>query len=844
MTDLLSAPLKKASDVDLLKPLKNIISGIYSTADKPEDYSGAIIETNKLRGQALSKTLDKSQPALDLLYRYYDQIAALENKIPPHEVNIPFKWKDAFDKGSLFGGRVSLTVPSLSYERVCILYNIAALQSQVGAAGRISDSDEELKTAAKLFQLSSGIFAQLKSAASTMGGQEPTPDLSADVVSALSALMLAQAQEIFVTKAVQDKMKDAIVAKLCVQAEDMYADALRQMQRDAVKHLWDREWLPIVAGKQAAFSALSQYFQSHVCGQKKQVGEQIARLNHCLEVLKQAQTRSGVPNFFADYINKANRMVAEAKKDNDFIYHERVPETSSLMPIDKVASARLAKPTPVPERLSNNFKDLFEEMVPVVVHQAMASCDVRKTEITNSKVAQLREASQLLNSILASLNLPAAIEDSSGGADAVPQSIKEKAVGVQEAGGLNSLMKSVNDLPELVQRNKEILDEAERMLREEEESDNQLRAQLKEKWTRTSSDKLNGTFKTNAARYREILNNALAADEVIRGKLATHQQAIEKLSGGEAGVSDFLPRDTSNKVQGSESAKENLRQLMRQVEHLKSDRESLEESIKNMTFDLRTPFLSALAHDGAINEPAISVELIGKAFSPLEHQVKESLEKQESLVAAIQQNSDEYFGRKPGGDTLSRRDQAMRQLAEGYDAFMDLQNNLKEGTKFYNDLTQLLLAFQNKIGDFCFARKTEKEELLKDVTREASTATSQQAPPPRPPPPSVPQAPASAATAPQYTSAPAPPPGSGPPSYFQTQQPGSMPYPSGYPPAMPMPFQAPGAPYPAYTPMPAAFNPYATYPPPSNYPYPQQPMGYAPPQQQPYYQQPQQPPQQ
>lgn len=113
-----------------------------------------------------------------------------------------------------------------------------------------------------------------------------------------------------------------------------------------------------VAGKQAAFTALSHYFQSQVCAQKKQVGEQIARLNHCLEVLKQAQQRSGVPNFFADYVNKANRLMQEAKKDNDFIYHERVPETSSLMPIDKVGSARLAKPTPVAERLSSNFKDL------------------------------------------------------------------------------------------------------------------------------------------------------------------------------------------------------------------------------------------------------------------------------------------------------------------------------------------------------------------------------------------------------------------------------------------------------------------------------------------------------
>lgn len=175
----------------------------------------------------------------------------------------------------------------------------------------------------------------------------------------------------------------------------------------------------------------------------------------------------------------------------------------------------------------------------------------------------------------------------------------------------------------------------------------------------------------------------------FRGKLATHQQAIEKLSGGVAGVSDFLPKDTTNKVQGSESSKANLKQLMRDVESLKSQRETLEASIKNLTFDLKTPFLSALAQDGAINEPAISVELLGKAFTPLEQQVKDSLESQEGLVAAIQQNSDEYFGRKPGSDTLSRRDQVMRQLAEGYDAFTDLQNNLKEGTKFYNDLTQV-----------------------------------------------------------------------------------------------------------------------------------------------------------
>jgi len=63
----------------------------------------------------------------------------------------------------------------------------------------------------------------------------------------------------------------------------------------------------------------------------------------------------------------------------------------------------------------------------------------------------------LLTSVLASLNLPAAIEDLSG--QTIPKSLLDKSAAVNEKGGLNAIDVLMQELPELLQRNREILDE-------------------------------------------------------------------------------------------------------------------------------------------------------------------------------------------------------------------------------------------------------------------------------------------------------------------------------------------------------------------------------------------------
>ncbi|XP_015430734.1 PREDICTED: programmed cell death 6-interacting protein isoform X2 [Dufourea novaeangliae] len=781
MAELIAVPLKKPSDVDVIKPLTNVIKSTYSGASNQKDYTEAITDFSKLRNNALWRAFEKYESSLEVIYSYYDQLCALEGKIPAHELQIPFKWKDAFDR-TIFGGKLSLTISTLAYEKVCVLFNIAALQSSVAATQSL-DSDEGLKLAAKLFQQSAGIFNYLKGNVMMAIHQEPTPDISPETLGALSSLMLAQAQEIFVHKAIHDAMKDGIVAKLAAQAEELYADALKLFQKEIFRAFWDKEWVPLIAGKQAGYRAMSGFYQSLVCKSNKVIGEEIARLEHAVELFRAAQQRSNKPNLFQEYANRAQRNLTEAKKDNDFIYHERIPDVKSLEPVGK---ANVAKLLPLPETFCTNFKDLFADLLPVSIHQALSSYDVRRNELVNAEISKLREMTQVLNSVLASLNLPAAIEDTSG--TELPQSLLDKAQYVKETGGIRALEHAMKELPDLLQRNKELLDESERMLQEERQSDDQLREQFKERWTRIPSSRLTEQFTVTLRKYREIINNAVTADKIVRKNYETHKEGMEILSLDVGDLINAVP--TGSAVQESHTVTQ-LRKLMEDVETLKTERDVIESELKSATADMKATFLSALAKDGAIDEPNLSVESIGQTYGPLQKQVRDSVARQERLIAEIQRCHAEFTNEQSGSG--SSREAMLCKLAAAHDALKELKSNLNEGAKFYNDLTQLLVVFQNKISDFCFARKTEKEELLKDLTTNLSHS-----------------GPVTTPTIPVHHGI----SGQNQPGSEQSES-SQLPYPTNFQGGMPVPYGAgPSTPYPTYMPppMPAAYNPYATMP--------------------------------
>ena len=289
----------------------------------------------------------------------------------------------------------------------------------------------------------------------------------------------------------------------------------------------------------------------------------------------------------------------------------------------------------------------------------------------------------------------AALEVTKG--NEIPQSLRDKSQAVITAGGPDSIRKMITELPELLTRNTEILEECERLLREEKDSDTQLRDQFKEKWTRTSSDKLTSSFDTNAQKYRTIINNAKDADKVVKEKFETHKEYIELLAKGANNMENSLPAG-SNQVKGGPTASR-LKSLCEDIETIKAERQVIEAEFKNTDPEMKNTFLNIHAKEGVINEQELSNETLNRAFGSLIEQIEDSLKRQESILKEMTEMN-EKFVKENGGNTSGQRDEIMKKLAAAHDAFFELQKHLQEGTKFYNDLTQLLVTFQSKVKYF------------------------------------------------------------------------------------------------------------------------------------------------
>nr|CDS31738.1 programmed cell death 6 interacting protein [Hymenolepis microstoma] len=736
----ISVPCKKGSETNLVKPIEtylkgNMGSGQAAACKKGLDY------IQKLRNEILAKLDDGHESTAKLIASYCDLLEDLEHRIPLTNTDIPiqYKWFDCFCGNSKVF-RSSMKGFNASFDRCCMLFNLAAIHSQI-AKGQNLDDDSGLKTAARSFQLSAGLFDYVKIMLPSCYSQSPTWDMSSEALDGYANLMVAQAQECIFTKAEKDSMKPSIIAKLALQASTLYTAALQVITLPSLKPYLPKDWSSIITANAANMEIYAEYYGALAAEAEQNFGEQIARLN---KVLVLAKRISGTKDFVA----KVEKMRDRAKKDNDLIYHELVPDVKAL---GSVGVAVVAKKLPVEFPLDGKPKDLFKPLVPIQVYNANQMAEGIKRQIVGAEVQKLREATETCNALMASLNLPAVVESSGGSDDVIPPSLLKKVAIIKDNGGVNGLRDKVSSLSDGNTRNAEMVADITSTLNEEEKTDDDLRKKYGDKWNRQESSKLNAQWRAELDKHRELLNQAGVTDKGLKDRFNSHEDSFIILSGSTSDLSEYIVGKKGNECSspsadaGSSSKKRSLKNLCDQIENMKQERIDLMQQLEKTTLpeSLTNEYLKVYTKTSAIsNAQDLATEHINKALESARDCVKESLNKQTELLADIQKTYEAIFGKQKNDASI------LTTLIMATEAYEQLLQDVRQGITFYADLTGILVKFQNKVADYVFARQTEKQELMKDISKEITSESPgnlsqlpgkpSNPPPARPPPPTAP----------------------------------------------------------------------------------------------------------
>ncbi|KAG2526475.1 hypothetical protein JM16_002855 [Phytophthora kernoviae] len=683
-----------------------------------------------------------------VLLRYYAQLDKMAQRFPCDgdsgsttsarvPLTLQFTWNDSFCP------RKKSTQSGVSFERAAVMFNVGALESQLGVQTDRSTADG-LKTACRHFMKAAGAFAEVKDTLveRTLGAR--TPDMSAEGLGLLTFLMLAQAQACFYEKAIKDQMKDVIKAKLVHQALDYYVSALEFCRSSALAGAIDRSWGVHLQFQVHCMRAATQYWQGTASKtialeRGEGYGEEITRLvaadAECNEACKVA-TQNKLPESLLQSAQALQRVVREhlgaARKDNASVYLENVPKFSELPTVGKAA---MVKPLPLSaDELQQELGgvDLFEQFVPKdLLHRA----DGVKQEIhgiveqTAEKVSKSNEAAK---EKLHAMGLPASIEAFEQTSDnGIPRTIWQRiqhvkvttASAAMGAGGSKD-NPVVAFIQQRLQENQQCSDAAEKKLHtiesrlsQEEIDDNVCRQNYGEKkWARPVSSSLNQNFRADIDRYYRLVKEAKQSDGVIRDKQATSQDQLEALSRSKTSLDQELPA----LQQDNSSCKEEIARVSSLLLRLGQLVEEKDQVLRDFRvsydkFNALPVLLSANKANGVTIEAALETE---KQFfrEHFEGKIATICDEEQTLMGELVQANSRFEAKKENDPVLLERQSFLQHLSDAVDVFEQLDSHVKEGARFYDELGARIEQLHQTVADHCSARELEKRELELNLT--------------------------------------------------------------------------------------------------------------------------------
>ncbi|TPX75573.1 hypothetical protein CcCBS67573_g03147 [Chytriomyces confervae] len=708
--------------------------------------------------------------AISAVASYASQLRALSAKVNLDDQKlVQFVWTNALNSASFSSHK-------LAFELGAVLFNAATLLSTTGRATVMSIDPAHrgtfpaaIKAACNALLTAAAAFQEIKTVF-PLSQDSACIDFTPAVLDALEAVLIADAQELFLKKAVFDNMSPSTIAKLASGTAETFRRAYTLLAASSINGVFPAYWIQLARGKLGLYEGISFYNQSKVVAATSDAGFygiQIAWLRAAQNALKSvhvevfdgganlamrilkgvtgADTSAGF--YFQESLNRVkaevmatmefvNGVLVPAEKDNDIIYVESVPALSALtMP----TAAIMVKPDIAPLfdiYITNKiFPPLFETLTPLYIRQSQERYLKVRTEHLQP-IEDLQTATTNCRTGLASINLPNAIESvfkpDSQILLEMQQTVMRDCVGDAERNGqvppLAHMMQSAASLL-LSQRDKtvQLLRAARAALDTEEAEDAEMRHGFGARWARVESTELTRGLREAIGGYADKLDDAQASDAIVLGKVDGNFQNLALLGDegllsvliqgggggplGESGIAaEAASRDEVNKLKGA----------LALLNDLISKRELLFQDVQaaKAADDILPSILEASNGVHVMNEEDVFMANLKKYDAFVETSLA-SLTTQNNIMALITTRNQKFMEWVQTNERLTKRTEFIADHARGVALFKEIMTNLGAGIEFYTDFEPILKKLLVNCQDFCMTRGIEKKELLAELQQKS-----------------------------------------------------------------------------------------------------------------------------
>ncbi|XP_037866683.1 tyrosine-protein phosphatase non-receptor type 23 isoform X2 [Bombyx mori] len=692
--------------------LKQYIAEVYK--EDPESYSNEIHSLEGLRSAAVRPTMDTA--GLKSLIRYFCQLRAMQSRFPmskgqPAACN--FTWKDLY-------ASMNCTSASARFELGCILYNIGALNTELGAMEPRTTA-ESLKATCTHFQHAAYSFQLLREQFT----QPPGVDISSEIMRLLQEICLGQAQQCILEKSIQDTRKPRVIGAVAIQVVLFCKNALALLgPSTGSENVYEvvgitlyNYWYRSLSFKMSFVGSIACLYQGMHAEEQQKMGERVAFYQLAAEKLAEARKIAKnmdsnkvileALNFMNDVIEGKKKA---AKNENEFIYHEEVPDKDMLTELKPVC---LVKPLPInfndPE-LSGS--DLFARLVPIAAHEVSSVYSEQKAKLLRHVMTQIDAKNTELTEFMSSLQLDQL--DVLDSEQKVPQDIVDRCAAMNAKSEIiQSLVDSMNSLAETISDVEHSLGEIKNLIQEETMKEKEFQKLMGPRPPSIVQTELSREYH----KYQEAHTRTNESNQVLHKAMTLHIANLKLLAQPLDVLQEKIP--SIDNIGLDRETMSEMRRVVGKAREMQAQRDALVQQLRDaVAADDVTALLLVT------NEPPEDLfkrEI--EKHAPTVKILEQNLGAQENIINKLTSLYASYGdSRRLLSEVLRKRDGLINALVTSYDTYEELLGKSQKGQEFYKKLSHNVNQLLSRLKSTCQVQEEERAQLLSKQNTKAVTS--------------------------------------------------------------------------------------------------------------------------